>query len=273
MAKRSKQVSHDSSDDEAPEAVSFGTSKKTAKGEQDALQQHHASQKQKKKEKNRAIDRALKDRSANAKGKGKAVGDRSGKVVKKAASPSDEEESGSDDAEESTQDGPSRKDLEERMARAMMEAEGESGSEEDDEEFTGFGDDVEMDGEDEEMSDDAEESGGEDDDEDEESLDEAQSDGDEDENEGMGSEDEDDDEEQEAEESTRPLSAPRKDDYLPDHLFEAALSHTGKKIVFDEDPLPSPQASRPQKRQRTKRTSEDILLGCAYTHCSSHTIS
>ena len=36
MAKQSRQVSDDLSDDEAPEAVSFGTSKKAAKGEEDA---------------------------------------------------------------------------------------------------------------------------------------------------------------------------------------------------------------------------------------------
>ena len=38
-------VSQGSSDDEAPEAVSFGASKKAAKGAPDALQRHHTAQK------------------------------------------------------------------------------------------------------------------------------------------------------------------------------------------------------------------------------------
>ncbi|KAI1792326.1 hypothetical protein LXA43DRAFT_1007632 [Ganoderma leucocontextum] len=240
MAKRSRQVSHDSSDDEAPEAVSFGTSKKTAKGEQDAVKQHHAAQKQKRKEKNRAIDLALKDRSTNTKGKGKAVGVGSGKQSKEAeATMPDEEDSSVDDAEEGKSGGPSREELEERMARAMREAEGESGSEEDDEEFEGLEDDVEMDGEDEEM-------------------------GDEDEEMGSADEDEDDDGEEEDQDGplTKPSSTSRKGDYLPDHLFKSALSHIGKKIVFDDDaPLLSPKDSPPRKRKRTKRTSKDILLG------------
>ncbi|PIL26991.1 hypothetical protein GSI_10130 [Ganoderma sinense ZZ0214-1] len=265
MAKRSREVAHDSSDDEAPEAVSFGTSKKAAKGAQDALQQHHTAQKQKQKEKNRALDRALKDRSANTKGKDKAVVVGSGKQSKKAeATPSEDEGSDDDEAEEGMQGGPSREELEERMARAMMEAEDESGSEEDDEGFAGSGDDVGMDGEDEEISDEGDGSEGEDEDEDEELLEEEQSDGDEDgdEDEEMGFEDEDEDEDENVP-STNPSGVSRKDDYLPDHLFKSAFSHTGKKIVFDDDddPLPAAEASPPRKRKRTKRASKDILLG------------
>ena len=154
MAKRSREVSHDSSDDEAPEAVSFGTSKKAAKGAQDALQQHHTAQKQKQKEKNRAIDRALKDRSANTKGKGKAVAVGNGKQSKKVdATLEEDEESELGDEEEGVEEGPSRKELEERMARAMMEAKPEDEPRpEDDEGFAGSGDEAEMDGEDEGMS-------------------------------------------------------------------------------------------------------------------------
>ncbi|PIL24116.1 hypothetical protein GSI_13868 [Ganoderma sinense ZZ0214-1] len=266
MAKRSRQVAHDSSDDEAPETVSFGTSKKAAKGEQDALQQHHTAQKQKQKEKNRALDQALKDRSANTKGKSKALVAGSGKQSKEAeATPSENEGSDGDEAEEGTHGGPSREELEERMARAMMEAEDESGSEEGDEGFAGSGEDVEMDGEDEEMSDeeDGSEDEDEDEDEDEESLEEGQSDGDADEDgdEEMGSEDEDEDED-ESVPSARPSNASQKGDYLPDHLFKSAFSHAGKKIVFDDDdPLPVVDASPPRKRKRTKRASKDILLG------------
>ncbi|PIL26997.1 hypothetical protein GSI_10136 [Ganoderma sinense ZZ0214-1] len=264
MAKRSRQVAHDSSDDEAPETVSFGTSKKAAKGEQDALQQHHTAQKQKQKEKNRALDQALKDRSANTKGKSKALVAGSGKQSKEAeATPSENEGSDDDEAEEGTQDGPSREELKERMARAMMEAEDESGSEEGGQGFAGSGDDVEMDGSE---------------DEDEELLEEGRSDGDGDEDEdGDGDEYEDEDEEMESEDEAededegvppkRPPSASRNGDYLPDHLFKSAFSHTGKKIVFDDydDPFPVAEAPPPRKRRRTKRPSKDILLGCAYT--------
>ena len=53
----------------------------------------------------------------------------------------------------------------------------------------------------------------------------------------------------------------------PDHLFQSALSHAGKKIVFDDNtPLPSAEASPPRKRKCTKHPSKDVLLGCAYIH-------
>ena len=62
----------------------------------------------------------------------------------------------------------------------------------------------------------------------------------------------------------------KKDDYLPDHLFKPALSHPGKKTVFDDDvPLPTAVASPPRKRNGTKRPSKDVLLGCAYIHAHS----
>ena len=67
---------------EAPETVSFGTSKKAAKGAQGALQQHHTAQKQEKGE-NRAIYRASKNRSANTKGEGKTMAVGSGDQSKK----------------------------------------------------------------------------------------------------------------------------------------------------------------------------------------------
>ena len=50
------------------------------------------------------------------------------------------EESGVDDAGEGAKGGPTREELGEGMARAMMEAE----SGEDDEESAGFGDDMEL---------------------------------------------------------------------------------------------------------------------------------
>ncbi|TCD61191.1 hypothetical protein EIP91_008797 [Steccherinum ochraceum] len=94
-----------SSDDEAPEAVSFNSSKKTTKNEQAAVQKHHATEKQKRKEKNRNRDKALKERAAVA----QVVLRRKGKA---------------------TAEGKS--ELEARMERAMRDAEGESDEEDED---------------------------------------------------------------------------------------------------------------------------------------------
>ncbi|THH28605.1 hypothetical protein EUX98_g5576 [Antrodiella citrinella] len=107
-------LSSQSSDDEAPEAVTFNTLKKTVKGEEAAVQKHRAAEKQKRKEKNRIRDAALKERAAKTKGDAK-------KDVQ-----SEEEKDGA---------GPS--ELELRMARAMKEAAAESGEEDDDEEMEG----------------------------------------------------------------------------------------------------------------------------------------
>ena len=61
-----------SSDDEAPEALSFSSSRQAAKAQDEALQQFHATEKQKLKDRRRERDRVLKERKAQAKGKEKA---------------------------------------------------------------------------------------------------------------------------------------------------------------------------------------------------------
>ncbi|RDX49465.1 hypothetical protein OH76DRAFT_532811 [Lentinus brumalis] len=240
MPTRTKHTAAESSDDEAPEAVSFGSSKKAAQGEREAVQQFHASEKQKRKEKNRAVDRALKGRSVKGKGKAKDTANEDG-------------DSGSD--EDAGEGGPSREDLEARMARAMMEADDEDLEEEGGESaFGGLSgeEDVEM-AEDEVGMSDAEE----------ESVD-----GDEDE--GELEEDEDDEmdsgnvEDEEEVDLTAKQPTSSKRNYLPDHLFKSALSSApskSSKIVFDDSSRDSPPPSTHRKRKRRQQSSKDVILG------------
>ncbi|TBU43164.1 hypothetical protein BD309DRAFT_961237 [Dichomitus squalens] len=271
MAKRSQPTQHESSDDEAPEAVSFDSSKKTAKGEQNVLKKHHAVLKRKKKDKNRAHDRALKERSASIRGKGKetdrpAASRRQSRQTE--AEVSEDEDSDLDDPEAGSDGvgGRSKEELEARMARAMAEAEDESEAEDDDEESAGSESDVQMEGEgfDEEVPSLDEEMSSAGDDSEEEGENEEAGEGDEDE--AMGSdegEDEDEDEEDDLSEDPPLAKSSGKANYLPEHLFKAALSNAGKKIVFDEDCCLTTrkQSSPSRKRKRTERSSRDILLG------------
>ncbi|KAI0367311.1 hypothetical protein BV20DRAFT_1054941 [Pilatotrama ljubarskyi] len=275
MAKRKQTQGSDSSDDEAPVAVSFGTSKKAAKGEQDAVRQFQAAQQLKQKEKNRALDRKLKERAANVKGKGKARDAGSSHWEKatrgKGAAEGDSE---GEDGSEREHDDPGRSALEERMARAMREAEEEDSDELDEDEegsaFEGFsGEGMQVEEGDGEESAEGDDDGEEDEDEDEMSDEEAEGDrqddaGESDEDEEMGSESEED----EDEEDEQPSSAKRpaqKQNYLPDHLFKSALSSAARntKIKFaDEDSAPSrAPTSPPRKRRHAKRPAKDIILG------------
>ncbi|KAI0329332.1 hypothetical protein GY45DRAFT_1325101 [Cubamyces sp. BRFM 1775] len=268
MVKRKHQDDASSSDDDAPEAFSFGTSKKAAKGEQEAVRQFHASQKLKQKEKNRAIDRKLKERATEGRGKGKAkeIGASHWEKAtrgKGSAQQDSEDEDGSGAGEEDS----GRDALEERMARAMREAEEEDSDI--DEEGSAFGglsgeeaamDDQDIEEEDEEMIEGEEGEDGEDDEEDEEDFDEE-----EDEDEEMTSESEDEIEDDVEPTSSSRLSAKNRN-YLPDHLFKSALSKAATqntKIKFDEEesaPARAP-ASPPRKRRRAKRAEKDIVLG------------
>ncbi|EIW56136.1 uncharacterized protein TRAVEDRAFT_104962, partial [Trametes versicolor FP-101664 SS1] len=253
----------ESSDDDAPEAFSFGTSKKAAKGEEEAVRQFQAAEKLKQKEKNRTIDRKLKARAAETKstGKGKAAASHWEKATKGKGAEFAADFSEEEDASE-TEEGPSgRSALEDRMARAMRDAEEEDSDLDDlDEEegsaFEGFaGEDVGMDAGiaegdgDEEMS--------EKDDDDDESEDEADEE-EADEDEEMVSDSEEDEEDA----YTKP--SVQKHNYLPDHLFKSALSSVrNTKITFaNEEPAPShARASPPQKRRRAKRSEKDVVLG------------
>lgn len=282
MAKRTHADSAESSDDDAPEAFSFGTSKKAAKGEEEAVRQFQAAEKLKQKEKNRTIDRKLKARAAETKstGKGKSAASHWEKATKGKGAEFAADFSEEEDASE-TEEGPSgRSALEDRMARAMRDAEEEDSDLDDlDEEggsaFEGFtGEDVGMDAgiaeddgdekmseEDEDEDDEEEEA-----DEDEDEADEEEEEADEDEDEEMASGSEEDEEDV----HTKPSA--QKHNYLPDHLFKSALSSArNTKITFaDEEPAPSPaRASPPQKRRRAKRSEKDVVLGYVYHALSS----
>lgn len=277
MTSLKRPASSDSSDDDTPEAVSFGSSKKVAKSERHVVERFHEAQKQKQKEKNRALDRVLKDRAADSKGKDKGKAKDTGRRQKGKSSGEDaldgeEDEEGLDDAA----GGASREELEARMARAMMEAEDEE-DEEDEEKEGGSvldglsGHDVEMGGE---ASDEEDEDGDEGEDEDEDGDEEMGSEDDEDE-EGEDGDGEGDSDDEDDEAKTR-----QKPKYLPDHLFKSALASVpsrNSKIVFSDEPVPAPARSSStllHKRRRTKRPSKDIVLGyvlwllyfCGHTH-------
>ena len=207
------------SDDEAPESVSFGSSKQRAREDENALQNFRTQEKRNKKEKNRERDRKFKERAVQSGKSGKAKSE-------------EEQPAGSDGDEEDA--GPSRSDLEERMARAMKEADEESasGSEsESDEGLLRSKKGVERDG----------------------SGDSSQ-----DESEDVGSDSEASNlSEEEEEEDEHPKSSK----YLPDHIFASA---------FSEPTLPNPTSKRKQlgedgprkaKKRRTKKSSKDVVVG------------
>lgn len=93
-----------SSDDEAPESVSFNSQRKARKGEADALRHHRELQNKKQKEKNRARDRLLKERSSSSK---------NSRTVD-AQADKDSDEGGEADSQRST--------VEARIWRAILEA-------------------------------------------------------------------------------------------------------------------------------------------------------
>ncbi|CDO76201.1 hypothetical protein BN946_scf184819.g1 [Trametes cinnabarina] len=268
MAKRKHSGDASSSDDEAPETFSFGTSKKAAKSEQHAVREFHAAQKLKQREKNRAIDRKLKERAADSKLKGKAKDAglshwEKATKGKGAADYDTDEDEGSDEGAQ----GPGSSALEERMARAMREAE-----EEDSELDEGSasedlsGEDVVMEGEEdsvEEMAED-EDQELEEGDKEEGSSDEEYEEG---EDEDMDSDEQEEEVEEVEDEDIPSSSKPSKQNrnYLPDHFFKSALFNSAPlntKITFkDKEDAPSRPPISPHKRRRTKHSAKDIVLG------------
>lgn len=262
MTTRDSQRLSDSSGEEgeAPESVSFGSSKKAVKGDQHALRQHHVAAKQKQKEKNRAIDRALKHRAAKTKHTGPTMKD-AGK--RRAENLRSDEEEDSGDGENGEGEGPTRAQLEDRMARAMRDAEEESESEGESSAFEGFAEG------DEEIADVFAGGSGDgnisvEEDETGDDMDDL----------GEQLSDDDDDEAETEDEWVVSASEVNQDarsrNYLPDHLFKSALT-TKRKIIFGEREN-GPGAcshSPPRKRRRPNSASKDIILGyvlaCALT--------
>ncbi|CAL1710493.1 unnamed protein product [Somion occarium] len=247
-----------SSDDEAPEAISFNSEKKAAKGRDAALQQFQSEERLKTKEKNRRKDQALKERALSkrkpdVKGKDKAV--------------NEEEDENEDDGSLA---GPSRDDLEARMERAMRDAAEQSGSDledEEPEEFEGFNaDDSEAD----EFS--------------EASDDSVSDESSEDELPVHVREDGEEEESPSEEEDVPPRKPSQKLDYLPDHLFTAAFSQPETSSGAKRKAAASQKDTPTKKRRRLKKTNKDIVIGCVVnllmfllctdrnTLCSSRTI-
>ncbi|KAF7791166.1 hypothetical protein EIP86_002177 [Pleurotus ostreatoroseus] len=235
-----------SSDDEAPEALSFSSSRQAAKAQDEALQQFHATEKQKLKDRRRERDRVLKDRKAQAKGKGKASED-GGKSMSKgkgkrkdveAEESANEEDLGAESAGETSDHA----ELEARMARAMKDAEAEDDEGDDgDEDEDAIEDESEHESESERSS--------------------------ADQNEDMTSSEDDSDLENDDEESLeRPSKKPkvtRNLDYLPDHLFSSALSEAASLSTTSAKVKSKPAiaTAKPRKRKRVARSSKDLVVG------------
>ncbi|KAI0777465.1 hypothetical protein BD413DRAFT_601858 [Trametes elegans] len=267
MDKRKHSTDAESSDDDAPEAFTFGSSKQAAKGQEDAIRQFEAAEKLKRKEKNRAVDRKLKERAAQAKRKDKSKdsGARATHWEKATKGKGATREAESDEGSEGEDSG--RNALEERMARAMREADEEDSEDEEGSAFAGFSDEdtrmggtrgnIGADEDGEQMSEDDEAALNQD--EEEMYGEEAEEEDEDDEDEEMASESEED-------EDVAPPTKPsaQKRNYLPDHLFKV-LSNPSRntKITFDDEDAASSHASAspPRKRRRAKRPAKDIVLG------------
>lgn len=220
------------SDDEAPEALTFNSTKKRARQAEDDLRAFQSEEKRKKKEKNRVRDKNLKERAALSVTKSKGKGKQTQK---------DEDEVESDDVE--GDDGRPKDDLEARMERAMREAQEESGSDLEGEEAEEAVNLDEGSGSGEEHS-----SEDESEDEHEEVVQRPNS------KTTRGSK----------VEKTTPKRIPKTPNYLPDHLFASAFADssssppksTSKRKQANEDELPP----KPKKR-RTKKPSRDVVVG------------
>lgn len=245
----------DSSDEEAPEALSFGSSKKAAKAAQNELLTFQVAEKLKRKEKNREKDRLQKERAAQTKLKGK------GKQVerpKKTSLVASDEEEGAEGGEQD--------DLEARMERAMRDAENEE-EEEEDADMMSF----------ERMHQFGEAGSGtwqqqEDDDEegemDEDDADEDEEDEEDEDMEDVGDDDEDISEEDEGEDALQLEDKPNSK-YLSDSLFESAFAQANvaksskpKAAKSLKKNAKNAKLSSSNKRKRVKRGPKDIVIGC-----------
>jgi len=221
-----------SSDDEGPESFSFGTLKDAAKQRESQLQQFQTAQRQRKKERNKERDKTLKERASQSKKepKGKSV------IVEIAEEDDDETNMRAGKASD-----PERDDLEDRMERAMREAEDESGlgSEESDPEM-GAGK-LEFRDEDEHEAVEEEGTG--------------------DEDEGMSEQEEID--QQESSEDEESLISSKNPNYLPDHVFASAFSKAEPPSLASSLKRKAKQtSSQPTtKRRRIRKPKKDIIIG------------
>ncbi|KAJ3517038.1 hypothetical protein NLJ89_g754 [Agrocybe chaxingu] len=223
------------SDDEAPEAITLSQSKVNEKKREAQRQDAVAAGRYAQKEKNRALDRKLKERAQRTKGKASEA--QKGVNARQKRRNLDSDDNGSEQ-----DDDVSENELEARMRRAMQEADEEGSDKGKEDEDGGEGpleDTPGSDGmEQEEFS---EEDGDEEDDDD----------------------DDDDDDDVEQQGPSRKQKGKLNPDHLPDELFAAAFSSTANsklKRKAEED-VPNSSAV-PKKRKRTKpKTPKDVIVG------------
>ncbi|CCM05310.1 uncharacterized protein FIBRA_07524 [Fibroporia radiculosa] len=228
-----------SSDDEAPEAFTFGSSKKAAQDDQITILKFEAAEKSKKKQKNRERDRVLKERAELAKANLARKRKSKSKGKEKAVVAAEASEGGN---------AGGRNNLESRMERAMREAEDESDL---DDKTHGMGAGSRIEGDDSDGIGGGSEGGEED----------IEMSGD-DREEGSGLLDKGSYEDEEADDSFSQHFTVSNNRYLPDHLFSSALSKPipkpSSKRKLDLADTPEPPALR---RKRAKHPSKDINIG------------
>ncbi|KAI5117602.1 hypothetical protein M0805_006715 [Coniferiporia weirii] len=231
-------------DDTAPEAVTLAYSKNIAKGRDVALRHAESELKRKRKEKNRLKDESLKRRAEQTRG------------IRK-----DEDNAPADEKNiNASRKGKGRepaareeRSLEDRMDRAMREAQDQESDS--DEALEAIEDDVSLGG-----AEDSESSSSDD---------------------GELSEDSGSDRMDVVEEGhglkkdsgqlSRAKTKTRDRDYLPEHIFAAALSNA--QLSSTKTASPASSSLKLQPRQKTKkrkpRTAEDVVLGSKTVHMLS----
>ena len=233
-------MSYDSESD-APQAISLTNSKNAARGRQRDIEIFRAAEKSKLKERNRLRDRRLKEQAVirgRTKGEERFIGE----AGINAPEHSKEDEQGKDQSR-----------LEERMARAMDEAEGES----DESEEEGESGMVEEDDEDVgsehgiDEEDGTEEDGGESADDMDEDQELAPSDN----NEEVSSE------EDAIMDSEQEQSLPPSSKYLPDHLFTSAFAKLSPAHRTYSQTKPTNTQKALKKQKRVNNKPKDVILG------------
>ncbi|CAA7269680.1 unnamed protein product [Cyclocybe aegerita] len=233
MAPRSQSPSDD---DDAPETIALSQSKVSEKKREAQRQDAVAAGRHAQKEKNRELDRKLKERAQRTQGKASAAQHNTNARQKRKHL--DRDDHGSEEG-----DDVSDNELETRMRRSMREADEEGSDEGKEDEDDGGG-----------PLEDGPDSDG---------LEFSEEDGDEEDEHGDVATDADDDDDMKQEGPSRKRKGKLNPDHLPDELFAAAFSSTANskpKRKAEED-VPNPSAVT-KKRKRTKpKTPKDVIVG------------
>ncbi|KAG6371521.1 hypothetical protein JVT61DRAFT_9226 [Boletus reticuloceps] len=256
MARKTRKIQDLSSDDDdAPEAVSHSTSKADAKRNQKALRDFETDEKARRKARNQERDQKLKERARVTKGGKTKTGERPKgvRIVDDALEGEDESESGGDGSRKGAKD-----DVEARMLRAMRDAadEMESGEGDEDGEFTGLGQEMEL-GDDMASISDSSFAQDEDDEDAEISVGESDSIDPE-----APTDDEDMDEDEEPTSLHAHIHRPeRKADYLADDLFAAAFASQNSNPHPKKSEETTTQHTVKKRRRKFNAHPKDLVLG------------